>query len=53
MWAALGDLLGQDPWNYVCNCGPQCTPGLRSLDSVQGPDAERVAQAQALGRVPA
>jgi DNA repair photolyase len=52
MWSALGDLIGQDPWNYVCNCGPHCSPGLRSLETVQGPDAERVAQARALGRLP-
>jgi len=27
MWAALGDVLGMQPSNYVCCCGPDCVPG--------------------------
>ncbi len=52
MWEVLGGEIGQTPWNYVCNCGPQCTPGLRRLDTVAGPDAERVRQAVAADRIP-
>jgi hypothetical protein len=26
MWGALGNELGMDPDNYVCCCGPSCTP---------------------------
>jgi len=53
MWAALGDLLDGEPWNYPCNCGPHCTPGLRRITDVAGPDAHRIATAAALGRIPA
>ena len=52
MWRALDDLIDLKPWNYVCNCGPHCTPGLRRIDRVEGPDAERIEQARALGRIP-
>ena len=31
MWAAMKDLLGCAATNYVCGCGPQCSPGLRTL----------------------
>lgn len=27
MWRVLGRRIGQAPGNYVCNCGPSCTPG--------------------------
>jgi len=27
MWRALGERIGQSPEAFVCNCGPQCTPG--------------------------
>ena len=27
MWRALGPRIGASPRNYVCNCGPYCTPG--------------------------
>lgn len=47
MWEALGDLLTGDPWNYPCNCGPHCKPGLRCIQSPEGPDAERIAAAAA------
>ena len=39
MWRALADRIGQDPNNYVCNCGPQCTPGGTLYDRLVG--AER------------
>jgi len=32
MWQALGRELGQSPRNYVCNCGPMCTPGAPLYD---------------------
>ena len=52
MWAALADVLDHTPWNYVCNCGPHCTPGLKAIHSVTGPDAHRIRQAATLGRIP-
>ena len=52
MWAALDDLLEHKPWNYVCNCGPHCTPGLRQVTHVEGPDAERIGAAVAAGAIP-
>lgn len=52
MWAALDDVVDGKPWNYVCNCGPRCTPGLMTLKPVEGPDAERVRAAERLGRIP-
>ena len=42
MWDALAEQLPGRPHNYVCNCGPHCTPGLRELREVDGPDADRV-----------
>jgi DNA repair photolyase len=45
MWEALSDLLPWKPWNYICNCGPQCPPRLRGLTTVEGPDAARVQKA--------
>ncbi|MBM3477227.1 MAG: hypothetical protein FJX75_28505 [Armatimonadetes bacterium] len=47
MWDALGATIGQQPRHYVCNCGPHCTPGLRKLTAVDGPDEERVIRRQA------
>ncbi|MFQ6133322.1 MAG: spore photoproduct lyase family protein [Armatimonadota bacterium] len=32
MWHALGAQLGQTPDDYVCNCGPLCTPGAPLYD---------------------
>lgn len=52
-WDALSDVLDWKPWNYVCNCGPHCKPGLRRVTMVEGPDAERIQQAQRGGAVPA
>jgi spore photoproduct lyase len=52
MWATCGDLIDLRPWNYVCNCGPHCTPHLRRIEHVDGPDAERIAQAAATGAIP-
>ena len=52
MWEAMDDVLGYKPWNYVCNCGPHCVPGLERIDHIEGPDVERVEEARALGRVP-
>ena len=37
MWAALGPSMGQVSGNYVCNCGPMCTPGGRLYDERVGP----------------
>lgn len=53
MWAALADVVSGTPWNYVCNCGPRCTPFARKLAPVEGPDAQRVAEAEKAGAVPA
>ena len=36
MWRVLGDKIGQKPGNYVCNCGPQCTPGDPMYDRLVG-----------------
>jgi len=52
MWAALGDLLDGDPWNYPCNCGPHCTPHLQRITNVEGPDAQRIAEAVQGQRMP-
>jgi len=27
MWQEFGPVLGMKPERYLCNCGPQCTPG--------------------------
>ncbi|MCE5215879.1 radical SAM protein [bacterium] len=51
MWEKLDGVVDGKPWNYVCNCGPHCVPGLRSLESIDGPDVERVAKAQRDGCV--
>ncbi len=51
MWQALDGLLDGQPWNYVCNCGPHCVPGARSIDGVTGPDAERVLRSVAAGAI--
>jgi len=52
MWEELADLLPCKPWDYVCNCGPHCAPGLCTIDHVEGPDAPRIAAARAAGRIP-
>jgi len=52
MWEACDDLIGMKPWNYVCNCGPHCTPHLRRIENVEGPDAERIAAAIEAGAIP-
>jgi hypothetical protein len=31
MWELLGPRLGFGPYDYVCGCGPQCTPGRKRL----------------------
>jgi spore photoproduct lyase len=31
VWGRLGPLLGSGPRNYVCGCGPNSTPGRKSL----------------------
>ena len=51
MWNALSDLLEWKPWDYICNCGPHCTPHLRRLATVEGPDAARVEKARAEGGI--
>ena len=53
MWERMGDLVSGKPWDYVCNCGPHCTPGLRTLPAVEGPDAERVRAAREAGGIQA
>jgi hypothetical protein len=50
MWDALDGLADGKPWNYVCNCGPHCAPGLRAIERVEGPDAERIVAAAAANR---
>ena len=52
MWEACGDLIDAKPWDYVCNCGPHCIPGIKSIENVEGPDAERIAEAIKLGAIP-
>lgn len=36
MWSALGEKIGQNPQQYVCNCGPRCTPGAPLYDQLVG-----------------
>ena len=36
MWRVFADRIGQDPNEYVCNCGPQCTPGGQLYDKLVG-----------------
>lgn len=38
MWRVFGERIGQNPDDYVCNCGPQCTPGARLYDEIVGDD---------------
>ena len=37
MWAELRDLHRQDPEDYVCVCGPRCTPGNPLFDALTAP----------------
>ena len=37
MWAELADLHRQDPDDYVCVCGPRCTPGNPLFDALTAP----------------
>jgi spore photoproduct lyase len=39
MWAELADLHRQHPDDYVCVCGPHCTPGNELFDKLAGGDA--------------
>lgn len=52
MWEGLGGLTGYNPWDYPCNCGPHCTPNLRRIAAVEGPDADRIARAAEQNAVP-
>ena len=52
MWEILDEELGCKPWNYVCNCGPHCIPGIETIDSIEGPDAPRIAAARAANAIP-
>ncbi|MEW6360233.1 MAG: spore photoproduct lyase family protein [Planctomycetota bacterium] len=52
MWDACGDLISMKPWNYVCNCGPHCTPRRRAIENIEGPDAARIAKAVAARAIP-
>ncbi|HUS81436.1 MAG TPA: hypothetical protein VM283_09235 [Armatimonadota bacterium] len=36
MWAVLGQRIGQQPGHYVCNCGPDSTPGAPMYDRMTG-----------------
>jgi hypothetical protein len=42
MWRRFADQLGAQPHNYVCGCGPQCTPGLKRLSLNSWSVAQRV-----------
>jgi len=37
MWDRLAPRLGLKPGSYACACGPQCTPGVRTIDHVRAP----------------
>ena len=45
MWDELGHMTDMKPWNFVCNCSPHSTPGLKTVEHVEGPDEERIKQA--------
>ena len=38
IWRRMTPLLGQNRDNFVCNCGPACTPGLRRSALAYGDD---------------
>ena len=40
MWAQFRDQLRQGPDDYVCVCGPYCTPGNRQFDVAAGRAAQ-------------
>jgi hypothetical protein len=41
MWSEFAPLLGVEPSNYVCACGPQCLPGMKRLPQVLAPSEIR------------
>ncbi|NLE68283.1 MAG: hypothetical protein GX608_12760 [Lentisphaerae bacterium] len=42
MWRELGPLLGVNPVNYTCGCGPCAVPGLRTLPANPWTAARRI-----------
>jgi len=38
MWREFAPRLGVGPGEYVCGCGPQCSPGLERLDAIVLPE---------------
>ncbi len=41
MWRELGPELGMSPADYICGCGPQCSPGAIRVPKVLGPSELR------------
>ena len=41
MWTALSKEIGQSPSSYVCNCGPQSTPGAPLYEKLTGIEMEK------------
>ena len=37
MWQEFSPLLGMEPSNYICGCGPQCMPGMTRIPEVEQP----------------
>ena len=37
MWEEFAPLLGMEPSNYICGCGPQCKPGMTRVPRVLEP----------------
>ena len=52
MWHDLGPVLGLEPSNYPCGCGPQSVPGLRRLPVNPWQVAQPVPVLGHAGRVP-
>ena len=40
MWKEFKGLLGVGPRRYVCGCGPQCAPGIKTLTKIALPQKE-------------
>jgi spore photoproduct lyase len=37
-WEHMAPLLGQTPYDFICNCGPACIPYLKPSSMVNAPD---------------
>jgi spore photoproduct lyase len=37
-WDHMAPLLGQSPYDFICNCGPACIPYLKPSSMVNAPD---------------